>query len=57
MDGPVLEEKSSVKMPELTFPSELDWGSNIVSIAKTASKKIRALIRLTKFLSPKVALY
>ena len=57
MDGPVLEEKSSVKMPGLTFPSELDWGSNIVSIAKTASKKIRALIRLTKFLSPKIALY
>ena len=57
MDGSVLEEKSSVKMPGLTFPSELDWGSNIVSIAKTASKKIRALIRLTKFLSPKVALY
>ena len=29
----------------------------IISIAKTASKKIRALIRSTKFLSPEVGLY
>ena len=35
----------------------LDWGSYIVSIAKTASKKIGALIRSMKFLSPEVALY
>ena len=41
----------------LTFSSKLDWGSYIVSIAKTASKKIRALIRSMKFLSPEVALY
>ena len=41
----------------LTFSSELDWGSYIVSIAKTASKKIGALIRSMKFLSPEVALY
>ena len=27
----------------LTFPSKLDWGSYIISIAKTASKKIGAL--------------
>ena len=33
MDGSVLEEKSY-------FSSELDWGSYIMSIAKTASKKI-----------------
>ena len=33
------------------------WGSYIVSIAKTASKKIGALIRSIKFLSPEVALY
>ena len=41
----------------LTFSSKLDWGSYIISIAKTASKKIRALIRSMKFLSPEVALY
>ena len=57
MDGPVLEEKSSFKMLGLTFSSKLDWGSYIISIAKTASKKIGALIRSMKFLSPEVALY
>ena len=41
----------------LTFSSKLDWGSYIISIAKTASKKIGALIRSMKFLSPEVALY
>ena len=41
----------------LTFSSKLDWGSYIFSIAKTASKKIGALIRSMKFLSPEVALY
>ena len=57
MDGSVLTEKSSFEMLELTFSSNLDWGSFIVSIAKTASKKIGALIRSMKFLSPEVALY
>ena len=57
MDGSVLEEKSSVKMLGLTFPSKLDWGSYIISIVKTACKKIRALIRSMKFLSPEVGLY
>ena len=56
MDESVLEEKSSFKMLGLTFSSKLDWGSYIISIAKTASKKIGALIRSTKFLSPEVAL-
>ena len=37
MDGSVLEEKSSFKMLGLTFFSKLDWGSYIISIAKTAS--------------------
>ena len=32
-------------------------GSYIISIAKTSSKKIGALIRFMKFLSPEVALY
>ena len=41
----------------LTFSSKLDWGSYIISIAKTASKKIGALIRSMKFLFPEVALY
>ena len=41
----------------LTFSSKLGWGSYIISIGKTASKKIGALIRSMKFLSPEVALY
>ena len=57
MDGSVLEEKSYFKMLGLNFSSTLDWGSYIISIAKTASKKIGALIRSMKFLSPDVALY
>ena len=57
MDGSALEEKTSFKMLGLTFSSKLDWGSYIVSIAKTASKKIGALIRSMKFLCPEVALY
>ena len=57
MDGSVLEEKSYFKMLGLTFSSKLDWDSYIISIAKTASKKIGALIRSMKFLSPEVALY
>ena len=57
MDGSILEEKTSFKMLGLTFSSKLGWASYIVSIAKTASKKIGALIRAMKFLSPEVALY
>ena len=57
MDGSVLEEKSSLKMLGLTFSSKLDWGSYIIVIAKTAPKKIGALIRPMKFLSPEVTMY
>ena len=57
MAGSTLQEKSSFKMPGLTFSSKLGWGSYIVSIAKAASKKIRALIGSMKFISPEVALY
>ena len=57
MNGSVLEQKTSFKMLGLTFFSKLDWGSYIVSIAETASKKIEALICSMKFLSPEVALY
>ena len=38
----------------LIFSSKLDWGSHIICIAKTASKKI---IPSMKFLSSEVALY
>ena len=41
----------------LTFSPKFDWGSYIISTPKTASNKIGALIRSTKFLSPGVALY
>ena len=57
MDWSVLEQKSSFKMLGLTFSSKLDWGCYIISIAKTASKVIGALICSMKFLSPEVALY
>ena len=57
MDVSVLEGKSSFEILGLTFSSKLDWGSYIISITKTASKKIGALIRSMKFLSPEVALY
>ena len=57
MQGSILEEKSSFKMLGLTFSSKLDWGSFIISIAKTACNKIGALIPSVKFLSPQVVLY
>ena len=57
MDGSVLEEQSTLKMLGLNFSSKLDWGSYIISFAKTASKKIGALLRSMKFLSSEVALY
>ena len=41
----------------LTLSSKLDWGSYMISIAKTASKKIGALIHSIKFLSPEVSWY
>ena len=56
IDESVLEEKTSFKMLGLTFSSKLDWGSYIISFAKTASKKIWALICSMKFLSPEVNL-
>ena len=57
MNGSVLEEKSSFQMLGLTSSSKLDWGSYVICIAKTASKKTGALIRSMTFLSPEVALY
>ena len=49
MDGSALKEKSSLKMLGLTFSSKLDWGSYIISIAKTASKKIVALVHTVTY--------
>ena len=57
MNGSVLDEKSSFKMLGLTFSPKLDCGSYIISITKTASKKIGALIRSMKFVCPEVILY
>ena len=57
VDLSVLEEKFSFKMLGLTFNLQLDWGTYIISIAKTSSKKIGTLISFMKFLSPEVALY
>ena len=57
MDGSVLEQKSSFKTLGLTFSSKMYWGSYIISVAKTASKKIGDLIRSMKFFSQEVALY
>ena len=57
MNGYILEEKPSFKMLRLNFFSKLDWDSHIISIAKTASKIVTALIRSLKFLFPEAALY
>ena len=43
-------------MVRLTFSSKLDWGCYVISVAKTVSQKIGALILSMKFLSPEVAL-
>ena len=56
-DGSFLEEKSSFTMLGLTFSFKLDWGYYIISITKTTSKKIGAVIHAMKFLSAEVALY
>ena len=56
MDGSILEEKTSFKMLGLTFSSK--WiRAHTLSLAKTASKRIGALIHSMKFLSAEVAVY
>ena len=55
--GLFLRKNHPFKTLGLTFSSKLDWGSYIISIAKTATKKIGALICSMKFFSPDVALY
>ena len=57
MDGSILEQKSSLRCWILSISSVLDLGSYNVYINETASVKIKALIRSTKFLSPEVALF
>ena len=57
LNGSVLEKKTCCKMMGLYFFSKLDWGSYMISIAKTVSKEIRVLIRSMKFISPEVILY
>ena len=42
MNGSILEEISSFKMLGFTFTSKVDWGPYIISITKTATKKIGA---------------
>ena len=55
--GLFLKEKLSFKMLWLSFSFKLDFGFYIVSNAKTAYKKIEALVRSMKFVSPGVALF
>ena len=57
MDASAFEEKLSSKMLQVIFFSKFDWGTYIISIAKTASKEIGALIHSMKFLFLEVALY
>ena len=58
MDESVLEKESYFKkILGLSHSSYLDWGSYIISTAKTASKKVGVLIPSLKFLSPEVSLY
>ena len=52
-----LEEESSFKILGWSFSFILGWGSYVASVAKTASKKIGALIIYLKFLFSKVDLY
>ena len=52
-----MRKKPSFKMLGLTFSSKLDLGPCIISIVRTGSKKIGALVHSMKFLFPEVALY
>ena len=56
MDRSHILKKQILRCWGLTF-SSMDWSYYIVYIAKTASKKIGALLCSMTFLSPEVALY
>lgn len=51
-----LDEKLSFKMPRLSFSFKLDWVYKW-SVAKIASKEIRAFNRSMKFFSSEVLIY
>ena len=53
----MLLRKNLLLIAGLYFSFKLDWGSYIISIAKSISKKLRALIRSMKFFFPEAALY
>ena len=55
MNVSVLEEKSNIRMLGLILSSKLNWRFSNISIGKTASETIGALIHSMKFLSPKAA--
>ena len=55
--GLFLRKNLSFKMSRLSLFSQFDFGSYSVSIVRFAKKKIEALIRSMKFLSPEVVLY
>ena len=57
MDGYSFDKNLSFMILGLTLSSKLGWISYIISIDKTASKKIGALIHSTEFLSPDVTVY
>ena len=54
MNGFILKGKWSLTILEQSFSPKLDWGSYIVSIAKTFSNEIEILSSCMKFLSPEV---
>ena len=49
MNESVLMEKLNFKMLGLFFSSKLDWGSYIISITKTASRKLEPWFVLRSF--------
>ena len=51
MDWSVFDETLSFKMLGLSSSCKLDWGSYIISIVKTAAKKIGAMIHSMKFMA------
>ena len=57
MGGSILEEKTYFKMLRLPFSSRLDWASYIISITKTASRKIGVVTHSMNFVSPEVVQY
>ena len=58
IDGSVFEEKLSFKILGVTFSSKLDWETYIISIIKTASKKIGVFsMNFNKVSFSKVAVY